>query len=399
MPTVTLTIDPEFAARCRQLKPREKSLLESSISQYGCLEPITVWANHEDTILDGHSRYEICQSLKVPYKTRALAFDDRAACLAWIDNNQEARRNESDTEREYRRGKQYNELKHQGERTDITSAQSEQKSPNTAEAIGLSEGVGQATIRRNAKFAEAVDKIAANVGDDFKQDILTGALKAKTKDILAIAAMPKKQQREAVKALRDGERPTELRIAPVVVDGEAETSKDLAGIAKRFGCIYADPPWSYGNQATRAATGNHYRTMTLEELCAMPVGELAAPNAQLHLWTTSSFLFDAKRVIDAWGFEYRSSFVWVKPQMGIGNYWRLSHEFLLTAIRGNAKHFNNRGLKSWGEFPRNKHSAKPEEIRGLIEQASDGPYLELFGRKEVAGWTVYGNQVEQRLFA
>lgn len=166
---------------------------------------------------------------------------------------------------------------------------------------------------------------------------------------------------------------------------------ELSG--EKFGCIYADPPWQYGNQSTRASTDNHYGTMSLDALCEMPIAELAADAAHLHLWTTNGFLFDAKRVMEAWGFEYRSCFVWVKPQMGIGNYWRVSHEFLLLGIRGNAKRFNNRSLISWGEFPRGEHSEKPDAVRGFIEMASPGPYLELFGREAFDGWTVFGNQI------
>jgi N6-adenosine-specific RNA methylase IME4 len=169
---------------------------------------------------------------------------------------------------------------------------------------------------------------------------------------------------------------------------------DLTNLDQRkFGTIYADPPWQYGNQGTRASTGNHYNTMSLDDICSMPIESLAADDAHLHLWTTNVFLFDAKRVMDAWGFEYRSVFVWVKPQMGIGNYWRVSHEFLLLGIRGNAKRFNEHNHKSWAEIDRSKHSAKPEQIRQTIERVSNGPYLELFGRKQVHGWTVFGNQV------
>jgi len=181
---------------------------------------------------------------------------------------------------------------------------------------------------------------------------------------------------------------------------ETCTIEDLFSLVgqKQFGCIYADPPWLYDNQATRASTSNHYGGLTVDELCELPVCELAADDAHLHLWITNAFLFDAPRIFDAWGFEYRSTFVWVKPQMGIGNYWRNSHEILLTAIRGNAKRFNDKTLKSWGQFNRTKHSAKPEEIRQFIERASDGPYLELFGRRKVDGWTVWGNEIERNLF-
>lgn len=179
------------------------------------------------------------------------------------------------------------------------------------------------------------------------------------------------------------------------------TMEDLAGLVtagRKFGTIYADPPWLYDNQGTRAATGNHYGGLTVDQLCEMPVAELAAADAHLHLWTTNAFLFDAPKIFAAWGFEFRSSFVWVKPQMGIGNYWRNSHEFLLTGIRGNAKRFNDHGIMSWLECDRGAHSAKPEQVRGFIERASPGPYLELFGRLPAERWTVWGNQIERNLF-
>lgn len=180
---------------------------------------------------------------------------------------------------------------------------------------------------------------------------------------------------------------------------QGPVTNDLATLAgQKFGTIYADPPWAYGNQGTRASTDNHYGTMTVDDLCAMPVEEIVAADAHLHLWTTNSFLPDSFRLMAAWGFEYRSCFVWVKPQLGIGNYWRVSHEFLLLGIRGDAKRFNEHSHKSWDTFDRTRHSSKPEQIRVIIERVSPGPFLELFGRFSVPGWTVFGNQVETTLF-
>jgi N6-adenosine-specific RNA methylase IME4 len=173
----------------------------------------------------------------------------------------------------------------------------------------------------------------------------------------------------------------------------------LISAGKKFGTIYADPPWVYDNQGTRAATSNHYLGLTVEELCALPIRELAADDAHLHLWTTNGFLFECPKIFEAWGFEFRSSFVWVKSQIGIGNYWRNSHEFLLTAIRGDAKRFSDKTLKSWLECDRGRHSAKPEQVRHMIERASPGPFLELFGRSGVDGWSVWGNQVSPDLLS
>ena len=106
--------------------------------------------------------------------------------------------------------------------------------------------------------------------------------------------------------------------------------------------------------------------------------------------------------MEAWGFEYKSVLLWVKPQMGIGNYWRVSHEFLLFGMRGKLPFPEaERRHKSWFEAKRTRHSRKPCQARELVELVSPAPYLELYGRERIDGWTVYGNQIEaatERLF-
>ena len=168
---------------------------------------------------------------------------------------------------------------------------------------------------------------------------------------------------------------------------------ELIATERKFSTVYADPPWRYDNQATRAATDNHYPTMTVDKIAAMPVNEVVAENAHLHLWTTVAFAADAFEIIKAWGFTYKSQLIWVKPQMGIGNYWRVSHEILLFAVRGSCP-FLAHDERSWIEAPRGRHSAKPDLVRSRIEKVSPGEYLEMFGRKVIRGWAVLGNQVD-----
>lgn len=170
----------------------------------------------------------------------------------------------------------------------------------------------------------------------------------------------------------------------------------LVELGRTFGTIYADPPWRYHKQ-TRGAAAKHYPTLPLEALLTLPIRELAAEHAHLHLWTTTAFLFEAKAVMDAWGFTYKSAFIWVKPELGMGNYWRISHEFLLLGVRGHCP-FRDRSQRSWMEAGRGVHSSKPDRIRTLIERVSPPPYLELFGRRLSPGWTVWGDQIERTLF-
>jgi len=219
-----------------------------------------------------------------------------------------------------------------------------------------------------------------------------------------VAALPQKAQDQLLnQAERQGWSRNELRFqvarwerreaAPET--GRSSVVRDLGQLIRgnrRFRTIYADPPWPYDNQGTRAATGEHYPSLSVDEIAHLPIAELAAPECHLHLWTTNAFLFEAKEVLDAWGFAYKSCFVWVKPQMGIGNYWRVAHEFLLFGQRG-ASPFLDHSQISWLEAERGPHSEKPGDIRRLIETVSSPPYLELFARQPHKGWTVWGNEL------
>lgn len=172
-----------------------------------------------------------------------------------------------------------------------------------------------------------------------------------------------------------------------------------------FGAIVADPPWRYGNTSTRGAAEDHYSTMSIEELCDLDVvRERAAEQSHLYLWTTAGHLPDAFSVMTAWGFEYKTYLVWVKPQMGMGNYFRVSTELVLFGIRGGLLTQTNNTM-NWFEHKRARHSAKPEVFHDLVMRSSPGPYLELFARcrkdelltgcrcsKCRLGWSTWGDQ-------
>lgn len=174
---------------------------------------------------------------------------------------------------------------------------------------------------------------------------------------------------------------------------------ELVERGERFRCLYADPPWRFDNARSRGAAANHYPVMSAEDICKLPVAELSdATGSHLHLWVPVPLLFDAKRVLAAWQFRYKSCLVWCKSgAFGCGNYYRLGHEVLLLGVRGKLR-FQDRSLRSWLVAPRTRHSTKPDAIRLMIERASPGPRLELFSRRTVPGWTVYGNEIQRRLF-
>ncbi len=160
----------------------------------------------------------------------------------------------------------------------------------------------------------------------------------------------------------------------------------LVDSGTRFGTIYADPPWN-DERGPR---------MTVDDLCVLLVESIVADDAHLHLWTTEAHLFDAKQVIDAWGFGYAGCFVWIKPDSNVGDYWRVAHEFLLLGVRGSCS-FLDRSLRSWAEIGPAHDGHKPAAVRQMIERASPGPRIELFANGPVDGWTICGNQVASEI--
>jgi N6-adenosine-specific RNA methylase IME4 len=186
-----------------------------------------------------------------------------------------------------------------------------------------------------------------------------------------------------------------------VVEGQA----DLAGM---YRVIYADPPWSYGNSGvitTGDAYGRaarHYSSMTIEELCKLPVEAHARPDSVLFCWVTAPMLYESpgpREVIEAWGFKPKTGIVWDKVAHNFGSYVSVRHEHLIIATRGSCLPDRPTPMPDSVQTIRrgDVHSQKPDEFRALIEKLYDGPYLELFGRAKVKGWQVHGN--DSRLWA
>jgi N6-adenosine-specific RNA methylase IME4 len=163
-----------------------------------------------------------------------------------------------------------------------------------------------------------------------------------------------------------------------------------------FDVIYADPPWAYRNHA-EGHPENHYPTMRTDEICAIDVP--AARDSVVYLWATAPLLPEALRVIDAWGFAYKSGMVWDKQRLGIGYWFRGQHEHLLVGVRGNvsAPPARLRVASVYSELS-GRHSKKPSAIRDMIAAwFPDARRLEMFCRYPAPGWHVWGNQVDSSL--
>ena len=178
--------------------------------------------------------------------------------------------------------------------------------------------------------------------------------------------------------------------------------KGQAVLEGMFRVIYADPGWIYGDRPPSGSDAQqHYDGMTIEQLCALPVQAHAMPNSVLFLWTTAPMLLEnpgPREVIEAWGFTPKTGMVWDKVEHGWGHYVDIRHEHLIIATRGSATPDRPTPMiDSLQTIRRGGHSEKPEEFRKIIERLYDGPYLELFARERVEGWSCFGD--DARLWA
>lgn len=177
---------------------------------------------------------------------------------------------------------------------------------------------------------------------------------------------------------------------------------DIFKTEKKYNIIYADPPWRYQDKSCAGSAEKHYSTMKLDDICNLPINNIAENDSVLFLWATYPMLNEAMRVINSWGFRYKTiGFQWVKLNrrdkgyfFGVGRWTRSNTEALLLAVKGKPhKYLVNKGISQIIEYPVGMHSQKPPVARDkIIELLGDLPRIELFARDCADGWDCWGNE-------
>jgi len=175
----------------------------------------------------------------------------------------------------------------------------------------------------------------------------------------------------------------------------------------RFATVLADPPWRFQNRTGKIAPEHgrlsRYGTMSLDEICALPVSTVTSDTAHLYLWVPNALLPEGLDVLRAWGFQYKSNLVWHKIRKdggpdgrGVGFYFRNTTELLLFGTRGKNARTLAPGRRQVNiiRTQKREHSRKPDELYEIVESCSQGPFLELFARGSRPGWTTWGNQAD-----
>ena len=373
--------------------------LANSIKELGLLNPITITSDF--ALVAGYHRYLACKSLgwkEIP--TVTIHVDGLRVELAEIDEN--LIRNELSAidrgESLVRRKEIYEALYPQTKNGALGGWHNNKGNKLENPDSGFSslpsfvvDVVSKTGTKRTSIF-ESI-QIANDIAPAVKDIIRDTDLADRKTDLLSISRLsPDHQMQVAQKILSGVNTVSEARRQVLV-----ETAPPPPQMpSNKYRVIYADPPWSYGNTQPDYFTEqrDHYMTMPLPDICNMPIKALAEDNAVLFMWVTSPILEESFQVVSAWGFKYKSSFVWDKILHNMGHYNSVRHEMLLVCTRGSCQPDIRKLFDSVYSEERTQHSKKPEHFRSVIDTIyPNGRRIELFARNVTArGWDVYGNQ-------
>jgi N6-adenosine-specific RNA methylase IME4/ParB-like chromosome segregation protein Spo0J len=358
--------------------------LVADIREHGLHEPIVVY---EDKILDGRNRYRACLAAGIDPTFTAYTGDDPVAYVVSLN----LRRRHLD----------------ESQRAMVAAKLATLKLGDNQHSEGLPIGRSSELLNVGERPVARAREVQEHGTPELVSAVERGAVSVSA--AADVATLPVQEQREIV-ARGEGEilraaqdiraRKAEIRRAERIERLAATCNQSTPFPSdRRYAVLYADPPWRFNvyNEecGIERAAGNHYSTMPLDEICALPILSLASPDAALFMWTTVPHLRESFDVLVAWGFEYKTNIVWVKDKIGLGYFVRNQHELLLVATRGDMPSPSPANRPpSVISAPRREHSRKPDEAYELIERMyPELPKIELFARHARPGWAAWGNEV------
>ena len=391
-----MEIDNEFRNYIRPLSSEEYDKLEASILSEGIRDPLVIW---QGILLDGYHRYKIAQGHGLEYKTVEVELPDRDAAKEWILVNQLGRRNLTEQEASYYRGKLYSARK-QSHGGDRKSSCQNVNLIGTAEELGSQYGVSERTIIRDEQFSKAVDKVADEIGAEARNAILSGQAKVPKESVEQLIEI-KQVAPEFIETVLKGEitlskaiqETKRKQVIEKLNNIETKEVKELEGI---YDVVVIDPPWPI-EKIERDIAPNQvkldYPTMTIDEIKELKIP--CADNCHVWLWTTQKYLPAAFEILELWNLKYVCTFVWHKPggfqPFGLPQY---NCEFALYARRGNPQFIDFRDFKLCFEAPRTAHSEKPDLFYDLIRRVTAGRRLDMFNRRKIEGFETWGKEAQ-----
>lgn len=395
------------------LGERELRDLADDIRQRGLQQPIVIF---EKKILDGRNRWRACEIAGVEPQTVQWKPAGEADPIAYVVSLNLKRRHLDESQRAMcaaaAKGMYEVEARERqraaAERTNAIRAGETLVAnlPPPQEDQGKSRDKAAALFNVSPRSVESASKVRREAVPEIVKAVERGDVSVSAAAV--IAELPPEEQRAAAIAGHKTiiKKSKEIRSAKNE-DRRRERVQKLAEISRsnapllapqRFPVLLADPPWRYESGSTDPTRDieNHYPTMSLDDICAMPVASSVTDDAILFLWHPPGMATEAVRVATSWGFRERSSWVWIKPSIGPGYWGRLRHEMLMICTRGKFP------APAPADRPdsvitasRDAHSAKPAEVAERIERMFPSlPKAELFSRSPRDGWFAWGNQTK-----
>jgi N6-adenosine-specific RNA methylase IME4/anti-sigma28 factor (negative regulator of flagellin synthesis) len=380
-----IKIKPEFKSLIPPLEEAEAKQLEQNLINEGSRDPLVEW---QGFLIDGHNRYEICTKHNLPFEVISKDFKTEAEARIWMRQNQMGRRNLTkawaiDLQLENKKDLL---LKGAKKRRDKKLGSNNPMVEKDCATLSDNDNVAQKEHRTRNEIAKAagVSTGAVAMSEQIKKKSPELWEKAKEGEVTISGAYTKIKKEEKKAA----------RLEMIEEQKQAIESGEVKLPEGVFEVIALDPPWNYGREydPDSSRVANPYPEMTQAQLL-----ELAPPFADdsvCMLWTTHAFLFDAKELLDHWGFTYKATMVWDKGKMGMGHWLRMQCEFCLVGIKGKPK-WNNTKWRDIITEARREHSRKPEAFYEMIEDVVTGRRLEFFSREQRKGWATYGNDTEK----
>ena len=371
-----MIIDKEFAELIPPLTNEEYKGLEESILAEGCRDALVVW---NDTLIDGHNRYKICTEHNVAFQTVQRDFTDRDEALLWIMRNQLSRRNLNDFQRI--------EIVRKCE--DAVKAQAKERQRGGQGGILLQEKLPEANIEKQSR-----DTLGAMAGVSGKTyEHATAVLDNAPEEVIQAVRNGDISINKAYQHVKRAEKEAKREEVRQQNAEKVQTLSNPLEAQGLFQTIVIDPAWDWGDEGDVNQFGRakpDYHTMPISEIEALPISKIADKNCHLYIWVTNRSLPKAFHLMETWGFRYITCLTWVKPSIGMGNYFRGSTEQVLFGVKGQQA-LKRHDVGTWFEAPRGeRHSEKPDEFYKLVESCSYAPYIDIFGRKEREGWAVWG---------
>lgn len=359
--------------------------LRDSIRDNGQREPITL--HRDGRIIDGRHRARACTELNLPVLSKGFDREDTELVAYVLDLNLKRRHLDP-----MQRAMIAAEL-----------ATMPQGRPDKSATLR----VCQADAARLVGVSTRLVQTAAVVHAHATAPIIAAAREGRLPAVHAerVARLPAARQAQVAADLGDGKHASTIVLAASRSDRvdkieAASVAQPLSALGRRFPVILADPPWAFETRSEgglQKAADLHYPTMTIEQIRALPVAEIAASNSVLFLWALPSMFPEALSVLDSWGFTFKTFAIWAKPTIGTGHWFRGQFEPLILATRGAMPPPSPLHSSIFEGRTSGAHSEKPASVRDWIAAAyPDAGRIELFAREAAPGWTAWGHEASNR---